>query len=302
MEHKKVQRWDFFSLRFRECLFVIYKSKKATFPIIALILLDLEFVLRLELNFGRSRMNLGFNDYESGGVSVGHKIALVDDDRNILTSVTMILEAEGYEVKTFTDGEAAFHGLSAQPVDLAILDIKMPRLDGIELLRRLRKKSDLPIIFLTSKDDEVDEILGLRVGADDYVKKPFSQQLLLQRIRSLLRRHDRSGVLLEGADNEPPIVRGNLKMDTARHLCSWKGDTVKLTITEFLILKTLAARPGIFKNRNQLMDAALGEDIYVNDRTIDSHIKRIRKKFKAVDPDFDPIETLYGGGYRYRQE
>tara|TARA_Y100000814_G_scaffold285565_1_gene253680 strand:- start:102 stop:941 length:840 start_codon:yes stop_codon:yes gene_type:complete len=278
------------------------KSKKAIFPIIALILLDLEFVLRLELNFGRSRMNLGFNDYEFGGVPVGHKIALVDDDRNILTSVTMILEAEGYEVKTFTDGEAAFHGLSAQPVDLAILDIKMPRLDGIELLRRLRKKSDLPIIFLTSKDDEVDEILGLRVGADDYVKKPFSQQLLLQRIRSLLRRHDRSGVFLEGVDNEPPIVRGNLKLDTARHLCSWKGDAVKLTITEFLILKTLAARPGIFKNRNQLMDAALGEDIYVNDRTIDSHIKRIRKKFKVVDPDFDPIETLYGGGYRYREE
>ena len=149
---------------------------------------------------------------------------------------------------------------------------------------------------------EVDEILGLRVGADDYVKKPFSQQLLLQRIRSLLRRHDRSGVLLDGADNEPPIVRGNLKLDTGRHLCSWKGDAVKLTITEFLILKTLAARPGIFKNRNQLMDAALGEDIYVNDRTIDSHIKRIRKKFKVVDSDFDPIETLYGGGYRYREE
>ena len=233
---------------------------------------------------------------------MGHTIALVDDDRNILTSVTMALEAEGFDVRSFTDGDAALRGLSAQPVDLAILDIKMPRMDGMELLQRLRKQSDLPVIFLTSKDDEVDEILGLRMGADDYVKKPFSQRLLLERIQVLLRRRARMDSIGDDDDAEPPILRGNLILDMSRHLCTWGGEAVNLTVTEFLIVKVLAARPGLVKSRDQLMDAAYGEHIYVDDRTIDSHIKRLRKKFKAVDDDFDHIETLYGIGYRYREE
>jgi two-component system response regulator ChvI len=237
-----------------------------------------------------------------GGIPVGHTIALVDDDRNILTSVTMALEAEGFDVRSFTDGDAALRGLSAQPVDLAILDIKMPRMDGMELLQRLRKQSDLPVIFLTSKDDEVDEILGLRMGADDYVKKPFSQRLLLERIQVLLRRRAQMDSIGDDAAAEPPILRGNLILDMSRHLCTWGGEAVNLTVTEFLIVKMLAARPGLVKSRDQLMDAAYGEHIYVDDRTIDSHIKRLRKKFKAVDDDFDHIETLYGIGYRYREE
>jgi two-component system response regulator ChvI len=237
-----------------------------------------------------------------GGIPVGHTIALVDDDRNILTSVTMALEAEGFDVRSFTDGDAALRGLSAQPVDLAILDIKMPRMDGMELLQRLRKQSDLPVIFLTSKDDEVDEILGLRMGADDYVKKPFSQRLLLERIQVLLRRRAQMDSIGDDDDAEPPILRGNLILDMSRHLCTWGGEAVNLTVTEFLIVKMLAARPGLVKSRDQLMDAAYGEHIYVDDRTIDSHIKRLRKKFKAVDDDFDHIETLYGIGYRYREE
>jgi len=237
-----------------------------------------------------------------GGIPVGHTIALVDDDRNILTSVTMALEAEGFDVRSFTDGDAALRGLSAQPVDLAILDIKMPRMDGMELLQRLRKQSDLPVIFLTSKDDEVDEILGLRMGADDYVKKPFSQRLLLERIQVLLRRRAQMDSIGDDDDAEPPILRGNLILDMSRHLCTWGEAAVNLTVTEFLIVKMLAARPGLVKSRDQLMYAAYGEHIYVDDRTIDSHIKRLRKKFKAVDDDFDHIETLYGIGYRYREE
>ena len=247
-------------------------------------------------------MNLSQFEIKTGGLSVGHTIALVDDDRNILTSVTMALEAEGFNVRTFRDGESALHGLSVRPVDLAILDIKMPRMDGMELLQRLRKQGDLPIIFLTSKDDEVDEIFGLRMGADDYVKKPFSQRLLLERIQALLRRHDRMDTIGEDEDAEPPIVCGDLILDTSRHLCTWRGEPVNLTVTEFLIVKVLAARPGLVKNRDQLMDAAYGEHIYVGDRTIDSHIKRLRKKFKVVDMDFDHIETLYGIGYRYRED
>ncbi len=229
---------------------------------------------------------------------MGQTIALVDDDRNILTSVAMALEAEGYHVRTFSDGEAALHGLSARPVDLAILDIKMPRMDGMELLSRLRRHGAVPVIFLTSKDEEVDEILGLRMGADDYIRKPFSQRLLLERIRALLRRHQVIDTASE--DAEPPLVQGTLVMDSSRHLCTWDGDAVDLTVTEFLIVKSLAARPGHVKSRDQLMTAAYGENIYVDDRTIDSHIKRLRKKFKAVDSDFDQIETLYGIGYRYR--
>ena len=227
-------------------------------------------------------------------------IALVDDDRNILTSVQIALEAEGFAVRTYTDGAEALRGLTANPVDLAILDIKMPRMDGMELLERLRRQSELPVIFLTSKDDEVDEVLGLRMGADDYIKKPFSQRLLIERIRALLRREALSRDGTAGAAGET-VVRGELTLDAARHVCTWKGQPVDLTVTEFLLLKSLASRPGHVKSRDQLMDAAYGEHIYVDDRTIDSHIKRLRKKFKQVDDSFEAIETLYGVGYRYRE-
>jgi two-component system, OmpR family, response regulator ChvI len=229
---------------------------------------------------------------------VPQTIALVDDDRNILTSVSMTLEAEGFAVRTYTDGAEALRGLMQSPVDLAVLDIKMPRMDGMELLEKLRKSSDLPVIFLTSKDDEVDELMGLRMGADDYIKKPFSQRLLIERIRTLLRREGNRGGTEKG--NEAAITRGELTLDPNRHLCTWKNGPVELTVTEFLLLKALATRPGHVKSRDQLMDSAYGENIYVDDRTIDSHIKRLRKKFKAIDNEFNQIETLYGVGYRYR--
>jgi two-component system response regulator ChvI len=230
---------------------------------------------------------------------VPQTIALVDDDRNILTSIQIALEAEGFAVRTYTDGAEALRGLTASPVDLAILDIKMPRMDGMELLERLRRQSELPVIFLTSKDDEVDELMGLRMGADDYIKKPFSQRLLIERIRALLRREALSRDGAAGGAGET-VVRGDLLLDAARHLCAWKGQPVDLTVTEFLLLKSLAARPGHVKSRDQLMDAAYGEHIYVDDRTIDSHIKRLRKKFRVIDGEFAQIETLYGVGYRYR--
>jgi two-component system, OmpR family, response regulator ChvI len=226
-------------------------------------------------------------------------IALVDDDRNILTSVSIALEAEGFTVRCYSDGAEALRGILQSPVDLAILDIKMPRMDGMELLGQLRKTSKMPVIFLTSKDDEVDEVLGLRMGADDYIKKPFSQRLLIERIRALVRRGELARER-ESDEAEPMVQRGELVLDPARHLCTWGGKHVELTVTEFLILKSLALRPGHVKSRDQLMDAAYGEHIYVDDRTIDSHIKRLRKKFKAVDDDFAQIETLYGVGYRYR--
>ena len=226
------------------------------------------------------------------------KITLVDDDRNILTSVSIALEEEGFEVLTYSDGDEALRGLQANPADLVVLDIKMPRLDGMETLNRLRQSSQVPVIFLTSKDDEIEELLGLRMGADDYIKKPFSQRLLIERIRVLLRRQSaRSETAIP---DDQLMVRGDLVLDSTRHVCSWKNRHVDLTVTEFLLTKALAARPGHVKNRNQLMDAAYGEHIYVDDRTIDSHIKRLRKKFKAVDDNFDDIETLYGVGYRYR--
>ena len=214
----------------------------------------------------------------------------------------MTLEAEGFGVRTYVDGDSALRGLSSRPADLAILDIKMPRMDGMELLARLRRQSSMPVIFLTSKDEEVDEILGLRMGADDYIKKPFSQRLLIERIRSLLRRHSNRSEEDDAAESEPPIVRGDLRLDIERFICAWKKKTVDLTITEFLILKALAQHPGHVKSRDQLMDAAYGESIYVDDRTIDSHIKRLRKKFRAVDEEFADIETLYGVGYRYREK
>ena len=230
---------------------------------------------------------------------MANTIALVDDDRNILTSVAMALQAEGFAVRCYSDGAEALKGMTAQPVDLAVLDIKMPRMDGMELLGQLRRQSHIPVIFLTSKDDEVDELLGLRMGADDYIRKPFSQRLLIERIRALIRRGELARER-EDSQTEPVIARGQMTLDPARHQCSWRGAPVELTVTEFLILKSLAQRPGHVKNRDQLMDAAYGEHIYVDDRTIDSHIKRPRKKFKAVDTDFTQIETLYGIGYRYR--
>jgi two-component system response regulator ChvI len=226
-------------------------------------------------------------------------VALVDDDRNILTSVSMALEAEGFKVRSYADGTEALRGITSRPVDVAVLDIKMPRMDGMELLTRLRESMDLPVIFLTSKDDEVDEVLGLRMGADDYITKPFSQRLLIERIRAVLRRN--KGAREDESPPEQAIVRGPLVLDPERHQCTWRDREVSLTVTEFLILKTLAQRPGHVKSRDQLMDAAYGESIYVDDRTIDSHIKRLRKKFKAVDRDFAQIETLYGVGYRYRE-
>lgn len=229
-------------------------------------------------------------------------IALVDDDRNILTSVSMVLEAEGFEVRSYTDGATALTALSQSEPDLAILDIKMPRMDGMEVLRRLRLKTDLPIIFLTSKDEEIDEVIGLRMGADDYIRKPFSQRLLVERIRAVLRRRDATEETgRERQESEKVIKRGKLEMDPLRHSTLWDGASVTLTVTEFLILHALAQRPGFVKSRDQLMDAAYDDQVYVDDRTIDSHIKRIRKKFREVADDFNSIETLYGVGYRYRE-
>lgn len=231
-------------------------------------------------------------------------IVLVDDDRNILTSVSMALEAEGFTVRTYNDGEAGLAGITATPPDLVVLDIKMPRMDGMEVLSRLREKSALPVIFLTSKDDEIDEVLGLRMGADDYITKPFSQRLLIERIRAILRRNAARKTPDAGAAEEEKnrITRGALTLDDARHLCTWKGQAVDLTVTEYMLVKALAQRPGHVKNRDQLIDMAYGENIYVDDRTIDSHIKRIRKKFRVVDGEFSQIETLYGVGYRYKEE
>lgn len=232
---------------------------------------------------------------------MAHTIALVDDDRNILASVSIALESEGFKVRTYSDGSEALRGLTAQPVDLAVLDIKMPRMDGMELLQRLRRTTAMPVIFLTSKDDEVDELMGLRMGADDYIKKPFSQKLLIERIRALLRRVEAVNADEDAASGDL-LVRGLLTLDQKRHVCAWKGLNVDLTVTEFLILKSLAQRPGHVKNRDQLIDQAYGEHIYVDDRTIDSHIKRLRKKFREIDDTFNHIETLYGVGYRYRED
>jgi two-component system response regulator ChvI len=235
---------------------------------------------------------------------MSHKIALVDDDRNILTSVSMALKAEGYDVKTYNDGEEGWSGIESHPPDLAVLDIKMPRMDGMELLAKIRAGSAMPVIFLTSKDDEIDEVIGLRMGADDYITKPFSQRLLIERIRALLRRETLRGETeaAKKAGDQEKIIRGNLVLDDARHICSWKGKFLNLTVTEYLLLKSLAQRPGIVKNRDQLIDMAYGENIYVDDRTIDSHIKRIRKKFRDTDSEFSQIETLYGVGYKYKDE
>ncbi len=234
-------------------------------------------------------------------------IALVDDDRNILTSVSIALQTEGFEVRLYSDGATALKSLIDNPPDLAVLDIKMPRMDGIEVLRRLREKSALPVIFLTSRDDELDEALGLSMGADDYIAKPFSQRLLLARIKALLRRTEFRKAAVDGTavasgeEQKPVLVRGRLTMDPAKHEVHWDEKDVQLTVTEFMILEALAQRPGFVKSRDQLMDAAYDDDIYVDDRTIDSHIKRLRKKFRYVDDGFKGIETLYGVGYRFSE-
>ena len=230
-------------------------------------------------------------------------IALVDDDRNILTSVSIMLEGEEFSVQTYNDGQSAYDAFGRSLPDLAVLDIKMPRMDGMDLLQRMRQKTNIPVIFLTSKDDEIDEILGLRMGADDYVKKPFSQRLLLERIKTLLRRKEaQEGNIIADTEETKVLVRGNLTMDPLRHAVTWKGNDVTLTVTEFLLLHALVQRPGFVKSRDQLMDVAYDDQIYVDDRTIDSHIKRLRKKMRMADDSFSAIETLYGIGYRYNEE
>ena len=232
-------------------------------------------------------------------------IALVDDDRNILTSVSIALQSEGFVTRVYSDGAAALKAFADNPPDLGVFDIKMPAMDGMELLRRLREFSSMPVIFLTSRDDELDEALGLAMGADDYIAKPFSQRLLIARIRAILRRQDLAKSEASAVHAEPEVAlleRGRLTMDPARHKVLWAGTEVTLTVTEFMILEALAQRPGVVKSRNQLLDVAYQDDVYVDDRTIDSHIKRMRRKFRAVDSSFDAIETLYGVGYRFEEE
>ena len=232
------------------------------------------------------------------------KITLVDDDENIVTSVGLALESLGHTIKAYYDGASGLAALENDPPDLVILDVKMPRMDGMEVLRRIRRTSDMPVIMLTSKDEEIDEILGFNLGADDYMHKPFSQRLLIERVKAVLRRAGIEGEEPQTpaqADASKAIKRGKLTLDPARHDCLWEGLPVKLTVTEFLLLQSLAQRPGFVKSRDNLMDAAYDDQVYVDDRTIDSHIKRMRKKFRDVDPEFDAIETLYGVGYRYRE-
>lgn len=239
------------------------------------------------------------------------QIILVDDDANILASVRMALEAEGFQVRSFTDGESALEALAQTPADIGVFDIKMPRMDGLELLRKLRQTSQMPVVFLTSKDDEIDEVFGLKMGADDYITKPFSQRLLIERIRAILRRtkarnqaaqHHGDAKTGDAARPDGAILeRGRLTLDAERHDCLWGGQTVALTVTEFMILDALARRPGVVKSRDSLMDAAYDDQIYVDDRTIDSHIKRLRRKFRQVDKSFDAIETLYGVGYKFKE-
>jgi two-component system, OmpR family, response regulator ChvI len=231
-------------------------------------------------------------------------IALVDDDRNILTSVSIAMQGEGYVTRLYPDGEAALKAILDNPADLGIFDIKMPRMDGLELLRRLREKSEMPVIFLTSKDEELDEALGLAMGADDYITKPFSQRLLVARVKAILRRssiRNRPDDAEDAAEPDP-MIRGKLEMDPARHHVKWQGKPVTLTVTEFMILEALAARPGVVRTRGQLMDIAYQDDVYVDDRTIDSHIKRLRRKFRQVDSEFSAIDTLYGAGYRFADD
>ena len=228
------------------------------------------------------------------------KICLIDDDQNILASLSLALKSEKFDVETYSDGISGLEALKNNNFDIAILDIKMPRLDGLEVLQKLRNSSDIPVIFLTSKDDEIDQLLGLKMGADDYITKPFSQKLLIERVKVILKRTAFSSEENQ-VNNDSLIERGNLLLNMDRHECHWKEERIKLTVTEFLLLESLVNRPGYVKNRDQLMSAAYSDDLYVDDRTIDSHIKRIRRKFKAIDKNFNSIETLYGVGYRFNQ-
>jgi len=228
------------------------------------------------------------------------KICLIDDDQNILASLSLALKSEKFDVETYSDGIAGLEALKNNNFDIAILDIKMPRLDGLEVLQKLRNSSDIPVIFLTSKDDEIDQLLGLKMGADDYITKPFSQKLLIERVKVILKRTSSSSKENQ-VNSDSLIERGNLLLNMDRHECHWKNERIKLTVTEFLLLESLVNRPGYVKNRDQLMSAAYSDDLYVDDRTIDSHIKRIRRKFKAIDKNFNSIETLYGVGYRFNQ-
>ncbi|MGR4865577.1 response regulator transcription factor [Caulobacter sp. LARHSG274] len=231
-------------------------------------------------------------------------ITLIDDDENIVASVSLALESHGHVVKAYYDGASGLDAVESQAPDLVILDVKMPRMDGMEVLRRLRQTTEIPVIMLTSKDDEIDEILGFNLGADDYIHKPFSQRLLLERVKAVLRRarpEEEDASAAPGSANSKIMKRGKLTLDSARHDSLWDGKPVRLTVTEFLLLQSLAQRPGFVKSRDNLMDAAYDDQVYVDDRTIDSHIKRMRKKFRQVDPEFDSIETLYGVGYRYRE-
>jgi len=228
------------------------------------------------------------------------KICLIDDDQNILASLSLALKSEKFNVETYSDGIAGLEALKNNNFDIAILDIKMPRLDGLEVLQKLRNSSDIPVIFLTSKDDEIDQLLGLKMGADDYITKPFSQKLLIERVKVILKRTSSSSKENQ-VNSDFLIERGNLLLNMDRHECHWKEERIKLTVTEFLLLESLVNRPGYVKNRDQLMSAAYNDDLYVDDRTIDSHIKRIRRKFKVIDKDFNSIETLYGVGYRFNQ-
>ena len=256
--------------------------------------------LRIEYDLGDDTYKSNFLIMLSGLLYHMARIALVDDDRNILTSVKMTLEGEGFEIDTYSDGQSALEAFYRKQPDIVVLDIKMPRMDGMDLLQKMRPKISSPVIFLTSKDDEIDEVLGLRMGADDYIKKPFSQRLLVARIRALLRRQAQfSDSLLVGEKGRHLLERGALTMDPMRHAVTWKDSEISLTVTEFVLLQALAQRPGFVKSRDQLMDVAYDDQIYVDDRTLDSHIKRLRKKMRAVDSQFSCIETLYGIGYRY---
>ena len=228
-------------------------------------------------------------------------ICLIDDDQNILASLSLALKSEGYIISTFSDGLSGLNSLNEDDYDIAILDIKMPRLDGLEVLQKLRQTSNLPVIFLTSKDEEVDQLLGLKMGADDYITKPFSQKLLIERVKAILRR-SKDTLTLNDKETSNIIKRGKLSLNMSRYECFWDDVAIKLTVTEFLLLESLASRPGYVKSRDQLMSAAYDDDIYVDDRTIDSHIKRLRRKFKNLDKNFESIETLYGVGYRYIKE
>ena len=256
--------------------------------------------LRIEYDLRDDTYKSNFLIMLSGLLYHMARIALVDDDRNILTSVKMTLEGEGFEIDTYSDGQSALEAFYRKQPDIVVLDIKMPRMDGMDLLQKMRPKISSPVIFLTLKDDEIDEVLGLRMGADDYIKKPFSQRLLVARIRALLRRQAQfSDSLLVGEKGRHLLERGALTMDPMRHAVTWKDSEISLTVTEFVLLQALAQRPGFVKSRDQLMDVAYDDQIYVDDRTIDSHIKRLRKKMRAVDSQFSCIETLYGIGYRY---